>query len=92
MRPNTLQLNVGDIMRSKTMAALAAMSLVASTTSAIAATPVVADRAGQETADESELFALAGGGLWVAIIGLALIAAFLVVAVEDDDINLPSSP
>lgn len=74
------------------MAVLAAMSLSVSTTSAVAANPVLADRAGQETTDEGQLFAMAGGGLWVVIIGLALLSAFVLVAVEDDDVDLPSSP
>lgn len=80
------------MMRSKSIALLAALSLAFSTTSAAAANPVIADRAGQEATDEGQLFALAGGGLWVVIIGLALIGAFVLVAVEEDDVDLPSSP
>lgn len=79
-------------MKSKMIAMLAGLSLALGTTSAAAATPVFADRAGQETADESQLFALAGGGLWVAIIGIALIGAFVLAGVEDDDVDLPASP
>lgn len=79
-------------MRSKKLAALAAASLLVGTTSVAAqAAPVssVQSRAGAEMTDEN---GLRGGGFWAALIGLALIAALVLVIIEDDEIDLPASP
>jgi len=86
-------------MFSKKMAALVAASLVVATTPAIAApaaqalSPVAAvDRAGAPVQGENELGMFAGGGMWAAILGVALLAAFVLVVVEDDEVDLPDSP
>lgn len=75
----------------KNLAAVAALSLMAApvaaqSTAASALSPV---RAGATTADENDLM---GGGLWAALIGIALVAAFILVVIEDDDVDLPDSP
>lgn len=76
-------------MFSKKLAGLVAASLlVASTTPAIAA-PASLDRVGASVQNEN---ALAGGGFWAAVLGVALLAAFVLVVVEDDDVDLPESP
>ena len=83
-------------MYSKKLAALAAASLVVATTPAIAApaaklspTAVAQSRAGASVQDEN---ALGGGGFWAAVLGVALLAAFVLVIIEDDDVDLPESP
>lgn len=78
-------------MFSKKLAALVAASLVVATTPAVAqVAPVPADvRASAVTTGESEL---AGGGFWAAVLGIALLAAFVLVIIEDDDVDLPTSP
>jgi hypothetical protein len=82
-------------MFSKKLAVLAAASLVVATTPAMAqpaaqslsvAQPA---RAGAELTGENEL---AGGGMWAAILGVALLAALVLVVIEDDDADLPDSP
>jgi hypothetical protein len=33
-----------------------------------------------------------GGGIWAAVLGIALLAALVLVVVDDDNSDLPSSP
>jgi hypothetical protein len=82
-------------MFSKKLAVLAAASLVVATTPAMAQPAAQSlsiaqsARAGAELNGESDL---AGGGVWAAILGVALLAALVLVVIEDDDVDLPSSP
>jgi hypothetical protein len=80
-------------MRLKNVAAVAAALLIASPvvaqTSAQALSPVAPARAGAELASESDL---AGGGMWAAILGIALLAALVLVVVDDNNVDLPTSP
>ena len=83
-------------MFSKKLAGLVAASLVVATTPALATPAAQAlspaaslDRAGASVQDENQL---AGGGFWAAVLGVALLAAFVLVVVEDDDVDLPTSP
>jgi hypothetical protein len=79
-------------MLSKKMAAMVAASLVVATTPAASQSiPASAtmDRVGAEVTDENDLM---GGGIWAALIGIALIAALVLVVIEDDDVDLPTSP
>ena len=82
-------------MFSRKLAALAAASLVVATTPAMAQpaaqslSVTQSARAGAELNGENDL---AGGGIWAAILGIALIAALVLVVIEDDDTDLPESP
>jgi len=87
-------------MFSKKLAALVAASLVVATSSATAqSNALVTDRAGAAVADANAMgmgrvdregdYA---GGFWVFIIGAALLAAFILVILEDEDEDLPESP
>ncbi|MBA3677894.1 MAG: hypothetical protein H0W74_10905 [Sphingosinicella sp.] len=82
-------------MFSKKLAMLAAASLVVATTPAMAQPSAQSlsgaqfSRAGAELDGANEL---AGGGIWAALIGLALVAALVLVVIDDDDADLPSSP
>ncbi len=82
-------------MFSKKLAMLAAASLVVATTPAMAQpaaqslSVAQSSRAGAELTGENEI---GGGGIWAALIGLALVAALVLVVIEDDDVDLPSSP
>lgn len=76
------------------LAVLAAASLVVATTPAIAqpaaqSLSIAQSRAGAELTSDNEL---AGGGLWAILLGVALVAALVLVVIEDDDVDLPSSP
>lgn len=80
----------GEFMFSKKLAALVATSLVVATSPAIAqsaAQPVPSTAPANATIDEaSELGnGYAGGGLWVALIGAALLAAFILVILDEED-------
>jgi uncharacterized integral membrane protein len=46
-------------------------------------------RAGAELDGENDLM---GGGIWAAILGIALVAALVLVVVNDDNVDLPASP
>ena len=87
-------------MFSKKLAALVATSLVVATSPAMAQSstasklsPVV--RAGAPVADASAMGTPGdgryAGGFWVAVIGAALLAAFILVVLDEDD-DLPDSP
>jgi hypothetical protein len=83
-------------MFSKKLAALVATSLVVATSPAIAQSDAAATRVGAPVAEVSAMgnpgddrFA---GGFWVAVIGAALLAAFILVILEDEDDDLPTSP
>ncbi|HEY0625329.1 MAG TPA: hypothetical protein VGD10_01205 [Allosphingosinicella sp.] len=82
-------------MFSKKLGALVAASLVVATTPAAAQTSARSlslnedVRASTSVSNESEL---GGGGVWAAILGVALLAAFVLVVIEDDDVDLPDSP
>jgi len=85
-------------MFSKKLGGLVAASLMVASTSAIASpasqlSPAAyLDRASAPVANTNEMGSMAGGGLWAALIGVALIAAFVLVVVEDEDDDLPDSP
>jgi hypothetical protein len=73
-------------MFSKKLAALVATSLIVATSPAVAQsasepTPVVST----VNAETSELGSNGAGGVWAALIGAALLAAFILVILEDDD-------
>jgi hypothetical protein len=88
-------------MFSKKLAALVATSLVVATSPAIAQSSAAsklspAARAGASVTEASAMgtpgddrFA---GGLWVALIGAALLAAFILVVIDEEDEDLPDSP
>ena len=81
-------------MYSKKLAALVAASLVVATSPALAAQSLSPSaglaRAGAEMSEENQL---GGGGFWAAILGVALLAAFVLVVLDDDeDSDLPTSP
>jgi hypothetical protein len=87
-------------MFSKKLAALVAASLVVSTSPAIAQSNSAlklspAARAGAPVAEASAMGNPDGegfaGGFWVAVIGAALLAAFILVVLDDED-DLPDSP
>lgn len=89
-------------MFSKKLAALVATSLVVATSPAIAQStsasklsPIANARAGAGLTETSSMGAPAegafAGGFWAALIGLALVAAFVLVVIEDED-DLPDSP
>lgn len=84
-------------MFSKKLAALVATSLVVATSPAVAQSSAASKlspatssaRSGAQLDDANAI--AGGGGLWVALIGAALLAAFILVVLEDED-DLPDSP
>ena len=84
-------------MFSKKLAALVATSLVVATSPAIAQNAELSStRAAAPVAEASAMgnpgddrFA---GGFWVAVIGAALLAAFILVVLDEDEDDLPDSP
>ena len=81
-------------MFSRKLAAIVAASMVFATTPAMAqpaaqSLSVTQARAGAELDGESDLM---GGGIWAALLGIALVAALVLVIVNDDDADLPTSP
>jgi len=85
-------------MYSKKLAALVAASMVVATTPALAApaaqklSPIASVDGVRAAASVQDENALGGGGFWAAILGVALLAAFVLVVVEDDEVDLPESP
>jgi hypothetical protein len=88
-------------MFSKKLAALVATSLVVATSPVAAQSvsklsPVSTARAGA-TVGEANSIGTPGdgryaGGLWVALIGAALLAAFILIVLDEDEDDLPDSP
>jgi hypothetical protein len=89
-----------ELMFSKKLAALVATSLVVATSPAIAQSnpasklsPVA--RAGAPVAEASAMGTPGddryAGGFWVALIGAALVAALVLIVIDDED-DLPESP
>ncbi|HUQ95533.1 MAG TPA: hypothetical protein VM120_27900 [Bryobacteraceae bacterium] len=82
-------------MFSRKLAALAAASLIVATTPAMAQpaaqslSVAQSARAGAEVKGENDL---AGGGFWAIILGVALVAALVLVVIDDDNADLPTSP
>jgi hypothetical protein len=81
-------------MFSRKLAAIVAASMVVATTPAMAqpaaqSLSITQARAGAEVDGENDLM---GGGIWAAILGIALVAALVLVVIEDDDVDLPTSP
>jgi hypothetical protein len=77
------------------LAALAAVSVVITTIPAMAQPAARSLSVAQSARTGSELNGegdLAGGGIWAVLIGVALLAALVLVVIEDDDADLPSSP
>lgn len=77
-------------MMKKTMTALAAAT-------ALVATPVLAQsadaqRAPAQVAQDAEQFGARGGGLVIGLLALAAIIAGLIIALDDEDEDLPTSP
>lgn len=89
-------------MFSKKLAALVATSLIVATSPAIAQSsasklsPVADARVGASLSDASAMGTPGeggyAGGFWAAIIGAALLGAFILVVLEDEDEDLPDSP
>jgi hypothetical protein len=92
-----------ELMFSKKLAALVAASLVVATSPAVAQSSAASKlsptastaRTGADLGEASSMGnpdgGFAGGGLWVALLGAALVAAFVLVLLEDED-DLPDSP
>jgi len=82
-------------MFSSKLAAVVAASLVVATTPAVAQpaaqslSVAQSERIGAQLAGESDL---RGGGVWAAILGIALIAALVLVIIDDEDEDFPESP
>jgi hypothetical protein len=87
-------------MFSKKLAALVATSLVVATAPAAAQSvsklsPVSTARAGAIVGEANSMGNpddRYGGGLWVALIGAALLAAFILIVLDEDEDDLPDSP
>lgn len=79
-------------MFSKKLMALAAASLVIATTpaSAVPSAEALSPSRAVVSEDANQL-GYGGNGIWVPIIGLALLAAFVLVIIDDED-DLPDSP
>lgn len=71
-------------MFSKKLAALVATSLVVATSPAVAQSAAPTPVVSTVNADASELGGYGAGGVWAALIGVALLAAFVLVLTEDD--------
>lgn len=82
-------------MFSKKLAALVATSMIVATAPAAAqssqALSVTGTRAAAELNAPNELGG-GSGGFWAAAIGIALVAALVLVVTQDDEVDLPTSP